>query len=204
MLDTTDMGDLLTALSDGEDHALIAATGGEPDLEKLERYAQALEVLRRGVADGTLWFGWVRPTEEDVGAASQLVDLARGGAPREALAEPAWKAYRAVADPGSLYSMGTVLPQLAGEPCKHEGSPEKVLYLLDRGIAFFERGGTVAGFTPTPEDLARVRRLREIATTEGAEALEERKRLVAELWARYPKDAVSEGIWRCAVRDEKP
>ena len=34
-----------------------------------------------------------------------------------------------------------------------------------------------------------MRRLRELVAAEGAEALNERKRLVAELWARYPKDA---------------
>lgn len=203
MLDTTDTMELTIALSDGEEHALAVTKGGEPDIEKLERYAQAMDALRVGVANGTMCAGWVRPTEEDVWAAFQLVEHVRAGAPRESLVEPAWRAYRAVADPGALYALGCVLPQLAGEPCEEEDSPEHVEYILDRGIAFFERGGEVAGFVPTSGDLACVRRLRELATTEDAEALEERRRLVAALWARYPQDAISEGIRRITVRDEK-
>jgi hypothetical protein len=204
MLDATDTIDLMLAFTDGEENALAVARGGEPDLGKLERFALAMDALRTGVESGTMCFGWVRPTEEEVRTAFRLVDLARGGAAREALVDPAWRVYRAVADPGNLYSLGSVLPWLAGEPCEEELPLEHVLYLLDLGIAFFERGGDVAGFVPTAEDLARVRRLRDLAAAEGDEALEERRRLVAELWARYPRDNISEGIRRCAVRQDGP
>lgn len=200
MLDTDDTMDLMRAFTAGEDAARSVAEGGEPELGKLERYALALEALRAGVEDGTMWFGWVQPTLEDVQTAIRLVDLVRSGAPKEALKEPAWHVYRAVADPGGLYSMGGILLWLAGEECEEEPTPEHALFLLDCGSGFFERGGTVAGFTPTAEDLARLRRLREIATSEDPEVEGERKRLAAELWARYPQDDVSAGIRRMTVR----
>jgi hypothetical protein len=201
MLDTEDTIDLMDAFMAGEEATRLVAEGGEPDVEKLERYARAMEALRAGVEKGKLCFGWVRPTREDVQIAFQLVDLVRAGASREDLVRPAWHAYRVTADPGALYSLGTILPWLAGEPRAEEPTPEQLRHILDLGAAFFGRGGEVAGFTPTPEDITRVDRLREIATAEGAAAKEERKRIAKDLWARYPQDNISAGILRMAVRD---
>lgn len=201
MLDTNDTMDLVIALSRGEDAARAVAEGGEPDLEKLERYALALEAVCEGIEKGTIYCGWTQPTRQDVQTAFRLVELIRSGAPKEALQEPAWHVYRVVADPGGLEGMGGDLLWLAGEECGEDPSPEHLRFRLDRGVGFFERGGTVAGFTPTAEDLARLRRLREIATSEDPEVQEERKRLAAELWARYPQDDVSAGIRRMTLVD---
>lgn len=201
MMDTKDTMDLAHAFIEGERNVGIVANGGKPDSDKLVRLAQAMDALRSGVAAGTMCFGWVRPTEEDVRMAFRLVDLVRNGAPQESLIEPAWHVYRVTADPGALYSLCALLPWLAGEPCEDEPSVENALFNLDAALAFFERGGNVAGFVPTPEDAARVRRLRELVAVEGADALEERRRLAAELWARVPQDNVSEGIRRIMVKD---
>lgn len=203
MLDTNDTMDLMRAFVSGSDAARSVAEGGEPDLAKLERYALAMQALRAGVEDGTMWFGWVRPTRDEVETAFRLVELVRSGAPREALKEPAWQVYRAVADPAGFYSMGGTLLWLTGEECEEEPSPEDVRSCLDLGLGSFERGGTVAGFTPTAEDVARLRRLREIATSDDPGVQEERRRLAAELWARYPQDDVSAGIRRMTLVDSQ-
>jgi hypothetical protein len=60
-------------------------------------------------------------------------------------------------------------------------------------VVLFERGVRLAGFASTPVDLASVRRLREIAATDGAEALAERQHLVTELLARLPTFSIFEG-----------
>ena len=53
--------------------------GGAPDLDALERGVHVLEVLRGGrLADGR-----VKLTQDDVAAASHLVDLVRRGASKE-------------------------------------------------------------------------------------------------------------------------
>jgi hypothetical protein len=66
---------------------------------------------------------------------------------------------------------------------KHQARIQEV---LDVTIVMFERGCKVAGFASTGSDLANVKRLRELATEDGAEALLERRRLVKESLARMP------------------
>lgn len=207
MLVTTDILDFVgDSLIDGEKAAWTVATGGEPDLAALDRWAEAMEVLRVEIANERMWAAWIRPTEEDVSAARHLVQLIRDGVPREALVDPARRVFRVTADPNALDGLCSVLPWLAGEATRivpFDHAPlDQVRERLDRAVSFFERGGEVAGFVPTPDDLARVRRLREIAMADGAEALAERRRLAAELWARLPQDEVSAGVRRMVAEEE--
>jgi hypothetical protein len=169
------------------------STGGEPNLEVLDRYAEMLEAFRVLVAQGRASIGWIEPTEDDVAAARHLVRLVRAGASREALVEPARRVYRITADPSAERLLYYVLPWLAGEVNRidddgREPDPEQVRKMLDATAAYFERGGKVLGYVPTSEDLARVRRLRELVAAGGGEELAERHRLAKELWAQLPQD----------------
>jgi hypothetical protein len=210
MLDKTDCCmDVGCALFEGQDAVQTILTGGELDLEALDRSAKAFEVLRDGIANGTMWAGWVMPNDEDVRVAQRLLELARSNAPREELIEPARHVFRVTADPTALNGLCHVLLWLAGEatriPFSVSDDPrlDRVYAALDRAIAFFERGGNVAGFVPTPEDLSRVQRLRALVTADAGEALAERQRLAKEMWARVPQDNVSEGVRRMATEDER-
>jgi len=163
-----------------------------------------LEAGRILISQGRASIGWIKPTEADVAAARDLVQLVRSGAPREALLEPALRVYRITADPGAERLLYYVLPWLAGEVNRIDDDgrapdPEQVRKMLDATAAFFERGGKVLGFAPTSEDLARVLRLRELVTAGGAEELAERHRLAKELWARLPQDAWVQSHRRCLV-----
>src|SRR5262249_39851060 len=80
--------------------------------------------------------------------------------------------------------------------------PDAVREMLDMAAAFFERGGNVAGFVPTCEDLERVRRLRDLVTAANEEELAERHRLAKELWARLPPDYVSAGVLRMITSEQ--
>lgn len=193
------------ALGYGEEAASTVAAGGVPDPARIERFARALEVLRRGIAAGTMSSPWLVPTEEDVRAVRRLIRLVREGAPREALAEPARRVYAITANPGALLGLCGALPWLAGEATRITRGdttprPDVVRKVLDDAAAYFERGGYVIGFEPTPEDLVRVRRLREVAGAESGEELAERHRLAKELWARLPQDGLSDAIRRWAMR----
>jgi hypothetical protein len=196
---------ILEALEDGESAAKAVTTGGEPDLLVLDQYAEMLEAYRVAFARGKMTSGWIEPTEEDVAAARHLVQLVRGGAPRGALVEPARRVYRITADPGAMVGLCHVLPWLAGEATRvaawGEPDPKDVRKMLDEATAFFERGGNVRGFVPTPEDLARVRRLRELVTAGGGEELAERQRLAKELSARLAQNDSAEAIRRMVTDD---
>jgi hypothetical protein len=197
--------DVGCALIEGEEAAQAILAGGEPDLSALDRLAEAFEVLRDGIANGTWWAGWVRPNDEDVRVAQRLLELARSNAPREELIEPARHVFRVTADPTALTGLCDVLPWIAGEarriPGFNDAPLDDVCACLDRALAFFERGGNVAGFVPTPEDLSLVQRLRALVTADAGEALAERQRLAKEMWARLPQDNVSEGARRSATWD---
>ena len=197
MLDRDEIMDVQLAAFEGEEAAGALAAGGEPDLNALDRLAEALDVLQQGIAKGTMDAGWIRPTVDDVRAAQHLVKLVREGAPREQLREPAERVFRVTADPRALRALCVTLPSLVGEATDILSS-EQILEGLDRAAVFFKRGGKVVDFVPTPEDMACLQRLRAIATGEGAEALSERRALVARFWARVPDDYVSKGIRRCA------
>jgi hypothetical protein len=191
----------------GGSHVWAIATGGEPDIECLDRMVKGLDMLRDGVEKERMYAGWLRPTEEDVAAARSLAQLVREGAPREALVEPAMRVYGIQANPGALYGLAHVLLWLAGEArriAQHEGppKPDHVRKALDEAAAYFERGGTVAGFVPTLDDLASVRRLRELVVTQSEEELAERRRIAKELWARLPQDDVSAGVRRILTNEE--
>jgi hypothetical protein len=198
--------DVTCAQQEGEKAAWAAIVGEEPDLAALERWASAMELLHKRIANGTMCSGWTRPTEADIDAAKRLVKLVREGVPRKALIEPAWQVYRVTADPDALYGLCSVLPWLAGETqsigYRNDAPADLVIEWLDKAIHFFERGGNVAGFSPTPEDLSRVRRLRELVTPSGSDALAERYRLAAELRARLPQDEVSKGLRSILVVEE--
>jgi len=207
MLHRTDSMDVGCAMVEGEDAVQTILAGGELDLEALDRLAEAFEVLRDGIANGTWGAGWVMPNDEDVRMAQRLVELARTNAPREELIEPARHVFRVTADPTALNGLCHVLLWLAGEarrgPFSDDARLDRVYAALDRAIAFFERGGNVAGFVPTPEDLSRVQRLRALVTVDAGEALAERQRLAKEMWARIPQDSVSEGVRRIVTYDER-
>ena len=181
--------------------ARTVAGGGPPDVDVLEKYAQAMEVLRIGIAQKTLCDGWTQPTDDDVRNARLLVELIREGAPSEALIEPARRAARVMSDPWELEAFHSALYGLENEASRVQHLP-RIVEVLDQTLAFFERGCNVAGFVPTPVDIANVRRLREIAATDGAEALAERLRLVKELLARLPRGSTVDAIvpeWEDAV-----
>jgi hypothetical protein len=207
MLDRTDSTDMLSALVEGEEAAQTILAGGDPDLDALDRMAEALEALRDGILGGTMWAGWLTPNDEDVRVAQRLLELARTNAPREELIEPARYLFCVTADPGALEGLCSVLLWLSGEAKRmpfSDGTRLDLVYAaLDRAIAFFERGGNVAGFVPTPEDLSRVQRLRALVTADAGEALAERQRLAKEMWARLPQDNVSEGVRRGVTDDER-
>jgi len=176
---------LATATSDGLKAARLVAGGGPPDVKVLDEYAQALEVQRVAIAQNRLSCGWEQPTEDDVRNARYLVQLIREGAPSEALIEPALRVVRAQTDPVELRELHAALLCLEDEASRgrHLAAIKDV---LDQTAALFERGCNVAGFEPTPQDLANVRRLREIAAMDGAEVQASRQRLVKELLARLP------------------
>jgi hypothetical protein len=177
--------DLISATDDGLKAARTVAAGGPPDIDVLNNYAQALEVIRIEVAQKRLSFGWVVPAEDDVQSARHLVELIREGAPREALIEPARRAARVMTDPWELEAFHGALYCLESEASRVQHLA-RIVEVLDQTLGLFERGCNVAGFVPTPVDIANVRRLRETAATEGAEAQAERLRLVKELLARLP------------------
>ncbi|HZF52156.1 MAG TPA: hypothetical protein VE093_26060 [Polyangiaceae bacterium] len=186
---------LMTATDDGLTTARIVAGGGPPDIDVLDEYAHALEVLRVGVAQKRLSFGWVQPTEDDVQSARHLVQLIREGAPSEALIEPALRAVRLQTDPQELGEFHAALYCLENEAVRIRHL-EGIKRILDQTVALFERGCNVAGFAPTPLDLAKVRRLREMVATDEAEALAERLHLVKELLARLPEGSTVDALGR--------
>ena len=176
---------LMTAMDDGLKAARTVAGGGPPDVKALDEYAQALEVQRVAIAQKRLHCGWDVATEDDVQSARRLVQLIREGAPSEALIEPALCVARVQTDPVELREFHAALLCLEDEASRgrHLAAIKDV---LDQTVALFERGCNVGGFVPTPLDLAHVRRLREIAATDGAEVQAPRLRLVKELLARLP------------------
>jgi hypothetical protein len=184
--------DLHRAEADGLKVARTVANGGPPNVKVLDEYAHALEVLRAVVAQKKL-HGWFQPTEDDVQNARRLVQLIREGAPSEALIEPALRAARVMTDPVDMQEFHAALLCLEDEASRsrHLAAIKEV---LDQTVAMFERGCNVAGFVPTPLDLAHVRRLREVAATDGAKVLAERQRLVRDLLARLPERS---GILGC-------
>jgi hypothetical protein len=179
------LDDLLSAMLDGMEAAKAVAEGGIPNVDVLDEYAHAMEGLRIGVEAKRLSFEWIEPTEEDVRNARALVQLVREGAPAEALIEPARRAARLYTDSWALGVFLSALIFLEDEDArvKHQ---DRIKQVLDKTIAMFERGCSVAGFVPTASDLANVKRLRELATEDGEEALLERRRLVKEGVARLP------------------
>lgn len=179
------LSDAMSAMEDGLEAAKAVAAGGSPDVDALDRYAQVLEALRIGVANKALSFGWVEPTDEDVHNARELVRLARDGAPGEALVEPARRAVRLVTDAWDLVGFQSALFCLEDEASRAQHLP-RILEVLDLTIALFERGCRVAGFVPAAADIARVRRLREIAAADEAEVHAELRRLTREMDARLP------------------
>lgn len=202
MLDATDLGELGSALLDGVVAAEAVANGDPANLEALQNYAEAMEVLHRGVIGGTMSFGWVEPTEADVHNARHLVQLVDQGAPRAALTEPSRRAARVCTDTWALGRFQSALFCLEDETTRVKHL-ERITEVLDMTIALFERGCHVASFAPTPQDLANARRLRQIATAESAEVSRERRRLVADLGARLPscneelaRDMATESLYR--------
>lgn len=189
------LGDLMSAMDDGLKAAQTVASGGPPDVNVLDEYVQALEVLRVGIAQKRLSAGWDEPTEDNVRNARHLVELIREGAPSEALIEPALRAARVQTDPVELREFHAALLCLENEAARARHI-EVLKEILDQTVALFERGCNVAGFVPTPLDLANVRRLREIAAADGAEALAERLRLVEELLARLPPGSTVDALGR--------
>lgn len=189
------LNDLDTAREDGLKAARTVAGGGPPDVNALDEYAQALEVMRVAIAQNRLSCGWEEPTEDDVRNVRHLVQLIREGAPSEALIEPALRVVRAQTDPVEVRELHAALLCLEDEASsgRHLAAIQDV---LDQTVALFERGCDVAGFVPTPLDLVNVRRLREIAATDGAEAMAERQRLVKELLARIPEGSTIDAIGR--------
>jgi len=182
------------ALTEGAEVAKGIATGtGEPDLQKLERWAEDMEVFRGEITRMAGGGALLRPTEEDVSAARHLVQLVRDGVPPDALIEAAWRVFDMAGDADSLKRRGATYARLGDEKTAHiffsvARQPGEVRAFLDSAIDLFERGGNVAGFVPTPDDLSRVRRLRELAMADSGEELAERRRLAKELWARLPQD----------------
>jgi len=127
-------------------------------------------------------------------AVQRLAELVRAHAPHEELVPVAARALDITEDPrASLDVLCMVLPWLAGQApgivgFRHAPEPGEVLQYLDVGLEFVEGGGG-AGFTPLPDDVDRVRRLRELVETDGPE----RRRLASDLWARMPeKDSTGE------------
>jgi len=189
------LDELLSAMDHGWKAAQTIAGGGPPDVNVLDEYVQALEVCRVAIAENRLSCGWEQPTEDDVRNARYLVQLIREGAPSEALMEPALRVVRAHTDPVKLRELHAALLCLEDEASRgrHLAAIKEV---LDQTVALFERGCNVAGFVPTPLDMANVRRLREIAATDGAEALAERLRLVKELLSRVPPGSTIDAFGR--------
>lgn len=183
------LSEVISAMDDGEAAVRACAEGDYTDPEVLDRYVQALEKFRAGVVAGG-----VKPTEDDVRAVQRLADLVRAGAPREELVPCASRALHITEDPGaSLDLLCMALPWLAGQApgllgFRHAPEPDEVRQHLDAAVSFVERGGG-AGFTPLPDDVDRVRRLRELIEIDGPE----RRRLASELWARMP-EKVREGM----------
>jgi exonuclease VII small subunit len=187
------LSDVLSAMEDGLKAAQTIAGGGPPDVDVLNEYAAALEVLRVGTLQKRLSAGWIQPTEDDVRSALHLVQLVREGARSEALIEPALRATRVMTDPMELGAFHVALVCLQDE-ARRVRHLEAIKEVLDQTMALFERGCNVAGFVPTPVDLANVRRLREFAAAEGAEAQAPRLRLVKELLARLPPDSTVDAL----------
>src|SRR5262245_57858773 len=91
-----------SAIIDGMRAALAVAGGRAPDVDTLINYAEGMDELRVGFAQGRLHFGWIQPTEDDVRNVRHLVQLVREGVPGVALIEPARRAARVVTDPWDL------------------------------------------------------------------------------------------------------
>ena len=176
--------DVVRATEDGLKAARVVAAGGPPDVNVLDAYAHALEMHRIAIAQ-KLWCNWLQPTEDDVQNARRLVQLVREGAPSEALIEPAVRSARVTTDPGELEEFHAALLCLEDEASRSRHLAA-IMEILDQTAAIFERGCNVAGFVPTPQDLANVRRLREVAAADGEEVQAPRRRLVKELLARLP------------------
>lgn len=180
------LDDLQSAIIEGMRAARAVAGGGPANVDALDEYAEALEGLRVGVAHKLLSMsGWLEPTEDEVRDARHLVQLVREGAPSEALVEPARRAARVVTDGWDLERFQSALYCLEDEAFRVQHL-ERIQEVLDLTIALFERGCRAGSFVSTPADIANVRRLREIVTADGAEALAERLRLVQELDGRFP------------------
>jgi hypothetical protein len=179
----------------GAQAAWTVVSGGVPDLERLDRLAVALDVLVRAMTEGTLPSVGSEMTDEDVRDARRLVKLVREGAPREELTEAALRVYCRNAGRSVLVGLRHVLPWLGGEATaalRHfsEPAPGAVEGDLAKAVSFFERCNSAVGFTPTPDDLARLRRLQEIAAAENGAELVEKRRLAQELLARLPTRTV--------------
>jgi exonuclease VII small subunit len=184
---------VISATDDGLKAARTVVDGGPPDLAALKEYALVLEVIRDAIAQNRLNCGWLVPTEDDVQNALHVVDLVREGAPNEALIEPALRAARVQTDPQELEDLHAALVCVEDEALRVRHL-EAIKRVLDKAVALFERGCSVAGFVPTPIDLANVRRLQEIAATTGAEARAERLRLAKELVDRFPPCSIVNGF----------
>jgi hypothetical protein len=179
---------LIESEDGGERAAWEIVQGKSPDVAALERWAEAMEVMRQEIADGRLGAGWIRPTEADVEAARDLARRAREGASPEELRGLALRVYRVTADPNALYGLCHLLGALDRDVPPKQEVPS-IPAVLDRALAFFERGGEVAGFSPTPEDVEHLRRLQEVALDPAA--AEERLRLTKALIARMPNEYIA-------------
>jgi hypothetical protein len=183
------LDDLLSAMIDGHSEVRALMAGGAADLETLEKYAEALETLRVGIADKKLHFGWIVPTEEDVANARRLVRLVREGAPAGALIEPAVAVARVTTDADNLERFHAALLCLRDETFRAQHLP-RVLEVLDLTSAAFERGCRAAGFVAASGHVADVRHLRDLAAADRPEALADCVRLAKDLEASLPPHSV--------------
>jgi hypothetical protein len=174
-----------SAMIDGMRAAQAVVEGRPPNVGVLTEYAAAMAALHVETAQKRVSFDWIEPTDDDVENARRLVQLAREGAQHDALLEPAQRAARVVTDAWDLERFHAALYCLQDDTfqAQHRGEIQEAIRLT---VALFERGCRVAGFVPAADDVARLRRLHEVAREDGAEAREERRRLVLALEARLP------------------
>jgi hypothetical protein len=183
------LDDLLSAMVDGHNETRALVAGGTPNVETLEKYAEALETLRVGIANKKVHFGWVVPTEEDVAAARRLAHLVQEGASAGALIEPAVAVARVTTDADNLERFHAALLCLQDETFRAQYLP-RVLEVLDLTSAAFERGCRAAGFVAASGHVADVRRLRDLAAADRPEALVDCVRLAKDLEASLPPHSV--------------